>query len=296
MKQLWIYGTMAFLMHASVWAQVSEKIYIAPVELIDISSERQYSLLMLLKSYLEEGRRYQAIVPESDTAVKLLPEIKQTADQLGAVYFITLRINRLDSWYDLNLSLYNHNEMIWMRNMAVEYMHEIDKVVQETAWYLGRASFKADEAGSLRPPAKFLTEVSREASVWGGANLSAGWLENGNASRGMGISLSFITRDWIVDTRGQINYTNSHPFSFLSIHLNKPLTITAHTPYISTGMGLAGYNYNGGPMGFAGFGYLLNRNYDFVVRLEAMGFAGYFDGWRRTPVGVLLNVSLLVEP
>lgn len=315
----------AILAGLQLMAQESqrERIYMPYMETINMHDAYQNTMTRLLKNYIENQGLYEVVLPnkpDSVYVVERFTDAQKNAKAQKAAYVLMGEMNRLDQRVILSVKLYNTSDgsLAWSDMLKAETPDDFDPIFARVA-----ETINTDRKASKELDIYTVTDYESEELEKVEANYSFGVQVGGggtffkdvdnNAPAGVGIVFAYDTRDFIIDVRGELYYSDVD-IREVSINLLYPISPKArHTFFAEGGIGYSGIdleqtpsefdpyyneyietyesNSGAGMMLHLGGGFLVNRHSSVNLRLGLRGFVGAYKVGSTTPVGGMITVT-----
>lgn len=292
-------------------AAAQEKVYFPLFELLNVHPDYQYSTSKLLKTYVDSNGRYEMVLPsktDSLSGMETLDEIQNKARLLNANYFLIGEMNALKDIMIITISLYKtaDGQKVWTDILKARTVDDLDPILQLIAKSLG-TTMKASEAEDIYSVSQYNSPALNKRN----ANTSFGVFIGGtytfyphvqnNFSSGLGLKLSYDTRNLIFDINGELYFSVIDIYN-LNLNVLYPFSKGAQTPFLGGGLGFGGHSIdtnssefmtssNGGLLLYAHGGYLFNRTSTVQVRGGITAYTATYQIDDHVPYGVGCNLT-----
>lgn len=304
----------------TLFVAAQETVYMPFFETLNVNKEYQYSTARLLKVYVENGNKYELILPEKWDSVyvkETLEQTRQKAEAVHARYFLTGEMNRIGGTVIISVNMYQTSDgkKYWHGMYKAANPSDIDPVITKIALGLGDNS-KATSEDIYNVSQYESNELKKIGSnkffgvfIGGGTTFVTNVKKNFPA--GFGLLYSFDNRGFIFDVKGKLFFSDVDIYS-INFDALYPLTHKSSSFYLSGGLGYGGITItnkesNNYPSSYysspnsgsgltltGGMGYLMNRNSDVMVRFGAEIDVPLFTvSNNNLPVAVLITATML---
>lgn len=293
-------------------------------EVLNMHPDYQYSISKLYKSYLDNLNVYNLILPDKKDSLykESLVKTMQNAKNAGASHFAVGEINTVNNnLLVITIVLYKTEDgtKVWNALIKAKGMADIDPAMQRLAQAMTSKSKIEEEQDIYTVTAYDSKELQKVNSTyyWG---LSLGGAypfmkQAGKPSAGLGGLICYDGRNFMLDVKVE-GYFGDVQLYNLNIDVQYPLSSKKNTPFVNGGLGIGGtsfsteenvtlsdgttgkeriYTSGGGMQFFVGAGFLFNRNADVNFRVGLRGFASAYKTGNVIPVGIMLNITILIE-
>lgn len=296
-------------------------LYLSKFEIIGMHESYQESITNIFHGYLLKNNNYNIVfdnnIPENFTITNLQINAKNE----NCEFFIKSNLNALGDLIIVSISLYNTstNELVWSDILKAENVEDLDPILYRFSKVIG-TQFSASQETDIYDVSEYESnelkrfEANSNLGIFIGAAYTFMDDVDQNSSEGFGLILSYDTREYILEAKGEIYLSDINHYLF-SIDLLKPLYIKRNTPFYGMGMAYGGstihfqekstYNYfsdletvthsKGGILLEAHGGYILNRNSNVNLRLTITPYVGLYKVNNQNPYGFKFNIALLFD-
>jgi hypothetical protein len=311
-------------------AVAQEAVYLPFFEAVNLPASYPYSITKLYKLYLEETGRYKVILAEvrdSNAVVESLKNARESAEAVGAAYFIMGELNRIGETIIVAVGVYNTSDgnKVWSSLQKAEGVSDIDVVVAKIARITG-TNQKIAEVETINNLTTYDTKgtKTKEAIKTHGVITGAAFPIISNKvdeelSAGIGFVWSYDAGNYIFDIKAEGYFSETNDLYLVDINVLYPFTKKNNTPFVLGGMGVSGmqvvmpytptntgpFNQEvepgysetaGGLIASIGGGYLVNRGNSVRLRLTLKGFYAAYnlvEGEDIQPFGGIFSVAVL---
>lgn len=298
-------------MGLSVKAQ--EKIYLSYFDVINIHTDYQLSTARLFKLYAEQENKMEIYLPEKDSVYfhQTKEEAFSEAKKMGINNVLMGEMNRVGETVVIAVSLYDiqTGKKQWSTIQKAASPEDIDPIIQ---FFVN--SLNNNNSGNNNGDIYSVTDYNAQKLKRKQANTNWG-IELGGAfvmnyanpvyPAGFGFVVSGDIRDFVYDLKFNLMFSDVN-YSEISTHIQYPLSKKALAPFLSAGLGFGTTSVikydpslfqrrerNNGLKLYAGGGYILNRNADVQLKLNANIFVSSYKIQSVSQVGSQLGVILL---
>jgi hypothetical protein len=299
-------------------SQAQEKIYMPYLEVMNIHPDYQYSTSKLFKTYIDNYKKYELILPDKYDTLgfdESFDQVKQKAIEKNCTYFIIGELNRLGDVVVITINLYNASDgkKIWQSIKKAYTPDDIDPIMEKLAVNLGKQNqSEGEDIYSVTDyDSRELNKIGANkyfgVSIGGGGAFVSGISKNLPA--GFGAVGSYDMRNMIFNIRAEMFFSDIKLYYF-DINALYPFNSGKNSPFVLGGMGYGGctmkstkdyniynyeYNYNSGSglYLFGGGGYLFNRNAEVSLRFGGNFYFPLFKVDGKIPAGILFTTTLL---
>jgi len=290
-----------------VSAIAQEKVYMPFFEVINMNKNYQYASSKLLKTYVDQGNKYEIVFPERDT--NLVYESKDQAmmkaKSMGINHIIIGTLNRTGETVVISIVMYKvaDGSKEWSALEKANGPDDLDPIMQKLATSMNISSDNSQKDDIYNVTSYESKELNKmKATTFYGLEIAGGSSSihaKNNCPAGFSILYSGDLRTVIFDAKLGMYFSDVDMLN-LSLHANFPLTNKRNTPFLSSGLGYGStsldyheiHEQSSGLTVFAGGGYILNRTSDINLRLNANGFFSMYKIDDSFPVGILIGMSI----
>jgi hypothetical protein len=312
-------AVLAFSFCTVFTSMAQDKVYLAYFEAINMNKDYQYSSAKLLKSYMEDTKRYKVILPSAEPDGKAEEEetAKANAARIGTKYYVLGSLNRLGEVVIVNIHMYEtaNGNLVWSDKLKAKNPEDLDPIFQKVANHIGtvnKAATDDDIYNVTQYDSKELNKI--QATSYFGASLGGMVLFNNWADEpipGLGVLWSYDTRKLLLEIKGNWFFSKPVDVYNFSLEVYKPLSNKSLTPFIGGGLAVGGttvtyenndglYPYyfsdresKGGLMAIAGGGLIFNRNSNAEVRASGNIIHGFYSIDGKYTTGAMLKMEIL---
>lgn len=313
----------AFLtMSFSSYAQSNKTVYLAWFETNNLKKDFQFITPKLLKGYLNQGTRYEAVTPSYGDSVSgswlEISEIQNRAKEKNATYFVLGTLTRLGETVivDINLNETATGKRIWSDKLRASGPDDLDPIMQKVALAMGTENTSTN-VGDIYNVSTFESkELKKQQATYSfGTSIGSmiGFLAYSELMSGGSFVASYDNRDLILDIRGSYYGLGSENSAFFGFGLEvlKPLKKDANTAFLTGGLQIANYdwyapyynskynysgtsttNYAGMVFNFGG-GYLIGRTTSAQLRFSGDLLLGALRKYNGPFTAVQLKMEIL---
>lgn len=297
------------------------KLYLPNFEVIGLHESFQQSASNIFNGYLLKNKKYDIIFDQIAIQDYSIETLQKNAKLKNCNYFIKSNLNALGDLIIVNISLYETetSTLVWSDILKAKNLEDLDPVFYRFSKVIGTESKASDETDIYDVSEYESAELKRyEANsnfgiFIGGAYTFMSNVEQ-NTSEGFGMILSYDAREYILEARGELFFSDINHYSF-NIDILKPIYVRKNTPFFGFGIGYGGtsidfkepatYNYytdyeintysGGGLLLQIHGGYLFNRNSNVNLRLNLSPFIASYRVHDKMVTGIKFNVALLFD-
>jgi hypothetical protein len=296
-------------------------LFVTHFEVIGLHESYKESVSNVFIGYLLKNNKYKLTFKDDLNIDFSINDLQQKAKAENCEYFIKSNLNALGELIIVSVSLYETENLnlIWSDILKAKTIEDIDPILYRFSKIIG-TEFTANDESDIYDVSEYESdelkryEANSNIGIFiGGAYTFMQDVEQ-NASEGFGLILSYDTRDYLLEAKGELFFSDINHYSF-SIDILNPIYIKRNTPFYGFGLSFGGtsvdfkekYTYNyyadydvvsyskGGLILEAHAGYIFNRNSNVNLRLNVSPFLSLYEVKDKTPYGVKFYVSLFFD-
>lgn len=300
-----------------------ELIFIPNLDPIGLKKDFQFSVTHLLKTYIEDTKRYRVIIPlrNDSNAITANQEERaiEYAKSVNAKYYLLGTLTRLGETVIVRISLYEtaSTNVIWSDRLKASSPEDLDPIMQRIATNLGTPNTVSANQ-DINSVTKFESnDLKKENSPYffgGGIGLFVPFNQITNEpASGLGGTWSYDAQNIILDINGSYYFNQTIEIYWLAFDVLYPFNNTNKSFFAKGGLALGGttadriqtsvnYNYNysvpnssGGILLNAGVGYLFNRKATAQLRFSGNLIHGFYKANDRTTTGIVFKLEFLFK-
>ncbi len=293
----------------SVIVHSQERIYFPYFEVMNMHHEYQYSTSKLLKTYIENHRDYEVVLPEMNDSIypkETLNETQKKAKALGTSYFMTGDINVMGTTAIVSINLHETQtgKKIWQDLLKASSPEDLDPVILRLAKSIG-TDIKSSARGDIYSVSEYESNELNKVTAQYNWGIFVGGIYNfypglsNNFSAGFGLTFSYDIRNIILDFNTDLFFGDLFHYNF-NLTTLLPLKQDPISPFIGAGLGYGGtdkhiknYDSGGGLIFFARGGYIINRTSNVHMRAATTMFLPFYKIEKQVPAGLMLNLTFL---
>lgn len=313
--------TIIFFFGFAVPSFSQETIFMPNLDPIGLKKDFQYSVTNLLKTYIEDTKKYKVVIPlRNDTNAITADQEERAieyAKSIQAKYYLLGTLTRLGETVIVRISMYETTtrNLVWSDRIKASSPEDLDPIVQRIANSLGTektASENADIYGVTQYESKELRKVNPN-KYFGGA--ICGFVPfnkiTNEAAAGIAGIWSYDARNILLDIKGSYYFNQKIDIFGINFDVIYPLSQENKTFYLSGGIGIGGTtltyeqasssanndhtvtNTSGGFLVNTGGGFILNRNSAAQLRISGNLVQGFYKVNDKTTTGFIFKLEFL---
>jgi hypothetical protein len=305
----------------SSFAQSNKTVYLAWFETNNLKKDFQFITPKLLKGYLNQGARYEAVTPNYGDSVSgswlEISEIQNRAKEKNAAYYVLGTLTRLGETVivDINLNETSTGKRLWSDKLRVNGPDDLDPIMQRVALAIGTENTSTKEGDIYNVSTYESKELKKQQATYSfGTSIGSmiGFRANSELMAGGSFVGSYDNRNLVLDFRGSYYGFGSENSAFYSFGLEvlKPLKKDANTVFLTGGLQIAGYDwiesYYNGPFNYGtrdinysgmvfnlGGGYLVGRTSSAQLRFSGDLLIGALNKYNGPFTGAQVKMEIL---
>jgi len=207
------------------------KLYLPNFEVIGLHESFQQSASNIFNGYMLKNKKYNVVFDQSVIHDYSIENLQKNAHSKNCDYFIKNNLNALGDLIIVNISLYETetSTLVWSDILKAKSLEDLDPVFYRFSKVIGTENKASDETDIYDVSEYESAELKRyEANsnfgiFIGGAYTFLNNVEH-NTSEGFGMILSYDARDYILEARGELFFSEINHYSF-NIDILKPLYV-----------------------------------------------------------------------
>jgi hypothetical protein len=237
----------------SSFAQSNKTVYLAWFETNNLKKDFQFITPKLLKGYLNQGSRFEAVTPNYGDSVSgswlEISEIQNHAKEKNAAFFILGTLTRLGETVivDINLNETSTGKRIWSDKLRANGPDDLDPIMQRVALAIGTENTSTKEGDIYNVSTYESKELKKQQATYSfGTAIGSmiGFRKNSELMAGGSFVGSYDNRNLILDFRGSYYGIGSKSeYYCFGLEVIKPLKKDANTAFLTGGLQIASYDF-----------------------------------------------------
>lgn len=300
-----------------------EVIFMPNLDPIGLKKDFQYSVTNLLKTYIEDAKKYRVVIPLRNDSNAITADQEELAvayaKSINAKYYLLGTLTRLGETVVVRISLYEtlSRNVVWSDRLKASSPEDLDPIMQRIGTNLGTentASANADIYGVTKYESKELKKIN--PNMYFGAALS-GFVPFNKITdepvAGFCGAWSYDARTIILDIRGSYYFNRVIDIYGVTFDVLYPLSKESKTFFVNGGLAIGGttlsyktssstnnYSYtvsntSGGFLLNTGGGYIFNRTSAAQLRLSGNLIHGFYRVNDKTTTGFAFKLEFLFK-
>lgn len=306
----------------SSYAQTNKVVYIAWFETNNLKRDFQFVSPKLLKGYINQGIRFEAIVPAYGDSLSGSwldkSDIQKKANEKNASYYILGTLTRLGETVIVDISLNEtaSGKRIWSDKLRANGPDDLDPIMQRVALAIGTENTSTKE-GDIYNVSSFESKELKKQQANYSFGASVGSMIGFKAYSEMMAGASFVgsydNRTMMLNFRGSYYGMGSEGSAYYSFGLEvlRPFKKESNSAFLTGGLQIAGYdwwapyynpksnisgtstiNYSGMVLNLGG-GYLVGRTSSAQLRFSGDLLIGALSKYNGPFTGAQVKMEIL---